>query len=55
VIGELPEYVVPNRAEWDRWATEYEEQGRRNWTSDEPRWGMWGVPESEVERNTHLR
>jgi SAM-dependent methyltransferase len=48
VTGELPEHVVRNRAQWDRWATEYEEQGHRNWASDEPRWGIWGVPEAQV-------
>jgi hypothetical protein len=24
-MGELPEHVVRNRAQWDRWAVEYEE------------------------------
>jgi SAM-dependent methyltransferase len=27
---------------------EYVDSGRRNWASDEPSWGIWGVPESEV-------
>lgn len=48
VVGELPDHVARNRARWDRWAAEYEEPGRRNWASDEPRWGIWGVPEAQV-------
>ena len=34
--------------QWDQWASGYEEPGRRNWASEEPLWGMWGVPESQV-------
>lgn len=47
-MGELPEHVVRNRAQWDRWAAEYEEQGHRNWASEEPRWGLWGVLEAQI-------
>jgi SAM-dependent methyltransferase len=46
--AELPEHVRRNRAAWDVWAEEYEEPGRRNWGQDEPTWGIFGVPESEV-------
>ena len=44
----LPDYVIRNRASWDGWASEYEEPGRPNWAQDEPSWGIWSVPESEV-------
>jgi SAM-dependent methyltransferase len=47
-VTELPEHVARNRAQWDRWAADYEEPGRRNWASDEPNWGIWGVPEAQV-------
>jgi SAM-dependent methyltransferase len=47
-MTELPEHVARNRASWDHWAEEYEEPGRRNWALDEPSWGIWGVPESQV-------
>lgn len=47
-MGQLPEHVARNRASWDQWAREYEEPGRRNWADDEPRWGIWGVPEAQV-------
>lgn len=45
---ELPDYVIRNRATWDGWAAEYEEPGRLNWTADEPSWGIWSVPESQL-------
>ena len=47
-VSELPEYVLRNRAQWDEWASEYEEAARRNWATDEPTWGIWGVPEADV-------
>jgi SAM-dependent methyltransferase len=40
-------HVLRNRAAWDSWAAEYAEPGRRAWQA-EPRWGIWGIPESEV-------
>ena len=45
---ELPDHVARNRVHWDQWAHEYEEPGRRNWAGDEPRWGIWAVPEAHV-------
>jgi SAM-dependent methyltransferase len=47
-MRELPDHVARNRAQWDHWAHEYEQPGRRNWASSEPSWGLWGVPESQV-------
>ena len=41
------EHVLRNRQVWDARAEEYAEPGRRDWGS-EPRWGIWGIPESEV-------
>ena len=47
-MSELPDHVARNRAQWDAWAADYEAPGRRNWSADEPRWGIWGVPEAQV-------
>jgi SAM-dependent methyltransferase len=47
-VSELPEHVARNRAEWDRWAGEWVEGGRRDWASEEPVWGIWRVPEAQV-------
>lgn len=48
IRDELPDHVRRNRMAWDRWADEYAGAGERNWAADEPRWGIWGVPESEL-------
>ena len=45
---ELPEHVRRNRAAWDVYAAEYVEPGRASWSREEPKWGIWGIPESEV-------
>lgn len=37
-----------NRTYWDGRAASYAEPGRRNWAAAEPRWGIWGVPQSVV-------
>ncbi len=47
-MDEFPEHVRRNRGQWAEWAAEYVEPGRRNWASNEPRWGIWGVPEAQV-------
>ena len=47
-MDDLPEHVRRNRSQWDQWAAEYEEPGRRNWQQEEPTWGIWGVPESDL-------
>ena len=47
-MSELPEHVRRNRAEWDRFAAGYVAAGERNWAAEEPSWGIWGVPESEL-------
>ncbi|HEY2636112.1 MAG TPA: class I SAM-dependent methyltransferase [Solirubrobacteraceae bacterium] len=47
-MTELPEHVARNRAAWDEWAQEYVADGRRNWETDAPSWGIWGVPEADV-------
>ena len=47
--GGVPaEYVEKNRDAWDRWALHYTATGHKAWTEAELRWGIWGVPESEL-------
>ena len=41
-------YVERNRAAWDGWAAGFAEADHPKWASDEPRWGIWGVPEREI-------
>ncbi|HEY5317048.1 MAG TPA: class I SAM-dependent methyltransferase [Solirubrobacteraceae bacterium] len=47
-MGEPRDYVSRNRESWDGWAPEYEETGRRSWAREEPSWGEWSVPESQL-------
>jgi SAM-dependent methyltransferase len=45
---ELSEHAARNRAEWNTWAVEYVDAGRRNWSTDEIGWGITKIPENEV-------
>ncbi len=45
----LPEHVVANRGHWDDRAHEWVAMGERAWAGDDPSWGIWGVPETELE------
>ncbi|GAC1400552.1 MAG: class I SAM-dependent methyltransferase [Chloroflexota bacterium] len=47
-MGEVPDYILRNRAAWDSYAEEYAEPGRRGWQK-EPTWGIWGISESDVD------
>ena len=47
-MSENPDYLLRNRRTWDRWAEDYAEPGERNWAAQEPSWGEWSVPESQL-------
>lgn len=47
-MSELPDHVRRNREDWDRNAHRWEEPGRSLWSAEEPVWGIWRVPESQV-------
>jgi SAM-dependent methyltransferase len=47
-MADLPEHIARNQVYWDGLAGEYVDDGRRNWESEEPTWGLFSVPESEV-------
>lgn len=42
-------YIERNRAAWDQWALEHPAAGRNAWRDGELRWGLWGVPESDLQ------
>jgi SAM-dependent methyltransferase len=44
----MSDHVMSNRVMWDKAAVEYEEPGRRAWADNDPAWGIWHVPESEL-------
>jgi SAM-dependent methyltransferase len=48
-MSELREHVVRNRAKWDGLAPQFVEAGERAWAREEPAWGIWEVPEAEVQ------
>ena len=44
----LPEHVAENRRHWDAMADEWVGMGEQRWVADEPLWGMWSIPESQL-------
>jgi SAM-dependent methyltransferase len=48
-MSELQEHVARNRAYWDDFARQYVEAGERAWAQEEPAWGIWQVPEAELQ------
>ena len=44
---DLPEHAARNRAHWDELAAGYTSAGERSWSQD-PSWGIWNIPESEL-------
>src|SRR5438876_9740103 len=47
--SDLPEHVRLNRAHWDQLSVEYAGRGHRAWASDDPTWGIWSVPERDLQ------
>lgn len=45
---ELSEHARRNRDQWDIWASEYVEPGKRAWNSDDPTWGIWSIREADL-------
>jgi SAM-dependent methyltransferase len=46
---ELPDYAVRNRAHWTESNANFTASRAREAWAEEPRWGVWHVPESEVQ------
>src|SRR6266516_3788066 len=46
--GGLPEHVRANREYWDATADRWVAPGERAWERDDPVWGVFQVPQSEV-------
>jgi SAM-dependent methyltransferase len=45
---DLSEHAAATRAMWNEDAPNWVAGGRENWESEEPRWGGWRIPESEL-------
>jgi ubiquinone/menaquinone biosynthesis C-methylase UbiE len=48
-MSKLREHVARNRAYWDDLARQYVEAGERAWAQEDPVWGIWQVPEAELQ------
>ena len=46
--GALPEHVRDNRTYWDGMAESWVTAGAKCWAQENPTWGIWGLPESEL-------
>jgi len=44
----MDDSIARNRALWEADAGRWVEPGRRRWARDEPCWGIWNIPESEL-------
>ena len=45
----MTDYLIRNRVAWDtRFAADFVKSGHEDWSSEEPTWGIWGIPESQV-------
>ena len=40
--------MLRNRVAWESFAEEFAVYGHEDWSSNDPTWGIWGIPESEV-------
>ena len=47
-MDKLPEHVQANRDYWDGAADQWVADGERNWAQRHPTWGVWGIPEQQV-------
>lgn len=45
---ETSDYLARNQKAWGEWAAEYAAWAPRAWAREEPSWGIWGVPDSEL-------
>ena len=44
-MAAVDDSIRRNRAHWEGDAHSWVEGGRRSWATDEPTWGIWGIPE----------
>jgi len=48
IVPGVSDHVERNRRAWEGWAAGYAQAGHDLWSAEEPSWGRWGVPESEL-------
>ena len=42
------DYLTRNRGAWNEWAAEFVPPGEASWSSADPYWGIWKVPEADL-------
>ena len=47
-VKNLPEHVRVNRTYWDDMADQWISAGEKNWALSSPIWGIWGLPDSQL-------
>ena len=47
-MAAVDDSIGRNRAHWESNAHSWVEAGRRSWATDEPTWGIWRIPESQL-------
>ena len=48
-MSDLRDHVARNRVHWDALAPQYADAGERAWAKAEPAWGIWQIPETELQ------
>jgi SAM-dependent methyltransferase len=48
-VPDPADHVAENRRHWDAHAHEWVSAGERSWAMAEPTWGIWQVPEAELQ------
>jgi SAM-dependent methyltransferase len=46
--GDQSDHVRRNREAWNAWAADFVTPGECAWASEEPYWGIWAIPEAEL-------
>ena len=47
-MADFPEHARRNRKHWDQIAPDFVAAREHGWACQEPSWGIWSVPESEI-------
>ncbi len=50
----MTDHVLLNRKNWDEDSPNWVERGRDDWASSDPVWGIWHMPESQLEMLTDV-
>jgi SAM-dependent methyltransferase len=49
VLEQVSDHVARNRTAWDAYAEDFEASGHQRWQQKEPEWGIFNVPEAQLQ------